>query len=76
MNKKMLLFAACLLVLVACEKKGNESVSSDKETALKEAVTPYVSNTVIATYSHMADEGLVLHEQCQQILAGPWISMP
>lgn len=69
MKKKMLLFAACLLVLVACEKKGNESVSSDKEKALKEAVTPYVSNTVIATYSHMADEGLVLHEQCQQILA-------
>ncbi len=69
MKKKMLLFAACLLVLVACEKKGDESVSSDKETALKEAVTPYVSNTVIATYSHMADEGLVLHEQCQQILA-------
>jgi len=66
--KKYLLFAACALALVACENKGGE-VTSDKEVALQQAVTPYVNNTVIATYSAMADAGLTLLEQCEQILA-------
>jgi uncharacterized iron-regulated protein len=68
MKAKYLLFAACALSLVACENKGGE-VISDKEAALQQAVTPYVNNTVIATYSAMADAGLTLLEQCEQILA-------
>lgn len=66
--KKYLLFAACALTLVACENRGGE-VSTDKEAALQQAVTPYVNNTVIATYGQMADAGLTLLEQCKQILA-------
>ncbi len=66
--KKYLLFAACALTLVACENRGGE-VSTEKEAALQQAVTPYVNNTVIATYSAMADAGLTLLEQCKQILA-------
>jgi len=66
--KKYLLFAACALSLVACEKKGDE-VISDKEAALQQAVTPYVENTVVATYGQMADAGLTLLGQCEQILA-------
>lgn len=68
MKKKFILFAACALTLVACENKGGE-VTSDKEVALQQAVTPYVNNTVVATYSAMADAGLTLLEQCEQILA-------
>ena len=68
MNKKFILFAACALSLVACENNGGE-VTSDKEAALQQAVTPYVNNTVIATYSAMADAGLTLLDQCKQILA-------
>jgi uncharacterized iron-regulated protein len=67
MNKKFILFAACALSLVACENKGGE-VTSDKEAALQQAVTPYVENTVVATYGHMADAGLTLLDQCEQIL--------
>ena len=66
--KKFILFAACALSLVACEG-GNTDVTSDKEQALQQAVTPYVNNTVIATYSAMADAGMTLLGQCEQILA-------
>ena len=68
MKAKYLLFAACALTLVACENKGGE-VTSDKEAALQQAVTPYVNNTVIATYGAMADAGMTLLDQCEQILA-------
>jgi len=68
MKAKYLLFAACALCFVACEG-GKTDVTSDKEAALQQAVTPYVNNTVIATYSAMADAGLTLLEQCEQILA-------
>ena len=67
-NKKFILFAASALLLVACEK-GNTDVTSDKEQALQQAVTPYVNNTVSATYSAMADAGMTLLNQCEQILA-------
>ena len=72
MTKKLLLFAVCALVLAACEQKkgGDGEVASDKETALQKVVTPYVNNTVIATYSGMADEGLVLLAKCEAILDG------
>lgn len=46
---------------------GKTDVTSDKEAALQKAVTPYVNNTVIATYSAMADEGLKLLASAEQI---------
>ena len=67
MKKKFILFAACALGLVACQGGGTE-VISDKEAAFQQAATPYVTNTVVATYSQMADAGMVLLEQTGQIL--------
>lgn len=67
MKNKFILLAACAITLAACENRGGE-VTSDKEAALQQAVTPYVDNTVVATYSAMADAGLVLLEQAEQIL--------
>lgn len=64
---KLALCAACTMGMVACEKGGTE-VTSEKEAALQQAVTPYVSNTVIATYSHMANAGMTLLAQAEQIL--------
>ncbi len=64
---KLALCAACTMGMVACEKGGTE-VTSDKEAALQQAVTPYVNNTVIATYSNMANAGMTLLEQAEQIL--------
>lgn len=69
MKTKILLFAACAIALAACEKNGGSGgVTTDKEAALQKAVTPYVNNTVIATYGKMADEGLVLLEKCEAIV--------
>ena len=67
MHKKLLLFAACVMGLAACKSGGTE-VTTDKESALQQAVTPYVNNTVIATYSAMADAGMTLLEQTETIL--------
>ncbi len=53
--------------LAACGG-GTETVTSDKEAALQQAVTPYVHNTVIATYKGMSDAGMTLLEQCEAIL--------
>lgn len=64
---KLALCAACTMGMVACEKGGTE-VTSDKEAALQQAVTPYVNNTVIATYSNMANAGMTLLAQAEQIL--------
>ena len=66
---KLVLCAACVIAMAACNKGGSTDVSSDKEDALQRAMAPYVNNTVIATYSHMADEGMTLLGQCEQILA-------
>ncbi len=66
MKKKILFVALAALTLVACEKK--TEVNSDKEAALQQAVTPYVHHTVVATYSAMADAGMVLLEQTNAIL--------
>ena len=65
---KFALCAACVAGLAACNQKGNPDVTSDKEAALEKAMATYVNNTVIATYSAMADEGLVLLDKCEQIL--------
>ena len=65
---KWALCAACVMGMAACNNQKTD-VKSDKEEALERAMAPYVNNTVIATYSHMADEGLVLLDKCEQILA-------
>ncbi|MBO4361943.1 MAG: hypothetical protein J5823_04070 [Paludibacteraceae bacterium] len=69
MNKifKFALCAACAISLAACNGGGG-GVTSDKEAALQKSVTPYVNNTVVATYSAMADAGLTLLEQAEQML--------
>ncbi|MBR6507909.1 MAG: hypothetical protein IKT19_00115 [Paludibacteraceae bacterium] len=66
--KKFILFAACALALVACEKGGGE-VTNDKEQEFAKVMTPYVNNTVLATYQGMADEGQTLLEKCELILS-------
>lgn len=63
---KWALSAACVMGMVACNG-GNTEITSDKEEALQRVVPPYVNNTVIATYSAMADEGLKLLASTQQI---------
>ena len=67
MKKQFLFVALAALGLTACQG-GTTDVTSDKETALQQAVTPYVNNTVIATYSAMADAGMTLLDQTEQIL--------
>ena len=66
MKKKILFVALAALTLVACDKK--TEITTDKEAALQQAVTPYVHHTVVATYSAMADAGMVLLEQTNAIL--------
>lgn len=64
---KLALCAACVIGMAACKNGGSSDVNSDKEEALERAITPYVNNTVIATYSAMADEGLILLAKVQAI---------
>lgn len=68
MKKNFILVALAVMGLTACEQKGSTDVTSDKEAALQKVVTPYVKNTVVATYSAMADAGLELLEQTGAIL--------
>lgn len=68
MKKQVLFIALAVIGLTACKQGGNADVTSDKEAALQQAVTPYVNNTVIATYRAMADAGLTLLDQTEQIL--------
>ena len=68
MKKQVLFIALAVIGLSACKQGGNTDVTSDKEAALQQAVTPYVNNTVIATYRAMADAGLTLLDQTEQIL--------
>ena len=65
---KFVLCAACAIAMVACNGQGQANVTSDKEQALQKAMAPYVKNTVVATYSNMANEGMKLLNQCEQIL--------
>ena len=67
MRKQILFIALAVMGLTACEKGGGD-VPSDKEAALQKVVAPYVHNTVIATYSAMANAGIVLSQQTQAIL--------
>ena len=65
---RLALCAACVFGMVACNGGQKTDVQSDKEAALQRAMKPYVENTVVATYSAMADAGLVLLDKCEQIL--------
>ena len=71
-KKKKFLFLGVLGLIsvlgISCKKGGDTDVTSDKEAALQQAVTPYVNNTVIATYRAMADAGMTLLEQTNAIL--------
>ena len=67
MKKEFLLIALAVMGLTACQRGGAEP-TSDKEAALQQAVTPYVNNTVVATYKAMADAGMTLLEQTETIL--------
>ena len=67
MKKNFLFVMLAAVVMTACNGGGNTDVTSDKEAALQKVVKPYVDNTVIATYSAMADAGLELLDQCEQI---------
>lgn len=42
----------------------DDNTLSEKEQAYKNAVTPYVNNTVIPTYSDMADYAIKLYDKC------------
>ena len=66
---KFALCAACVISMAACKEKGGEEITTDKETELQKAMTPYVNNTVLATYKGMASEGKTLLTQCRQIQA-------
>ncbi len=65
----ILLVAVSCLTLMGCDSTNTPIDSrTAKEQQLQKAVRPYVENTVIATYSHMADEGINLMHDCQLIL--------
>ena len=68
MKKQILFIALAVMGLTACEPGGNTEVTTDKEAALEKAVAPYTNNTVVATYSAMADAGMALLNQTGQIL--------
>lgn len=61
----LLLMAVVAIAFIGC--KNAEVEMSDKEKALQKVVKPYVENTVIATYSAMATEGLTLLEKVEAI---------
>ena len=66
----IMLIAVCGIALVACN--GDKNTPTDeataKEQALEKVMRPYVENTVIATYSGMATEGITLLKECNAIL--------
>ncbi|MBQ8832730.1 MAG: hypothetical protein IJ000_04470 [Paludibacteraceae bacterium] len=60
---------AAMVGLSACNGSGNGGeVDSPKEEMLKKAMTPYVDNTVVATYCGMADAAISLYDQCEVIM--------
>ena len=68
--KKIFYFAMAAVVFAAagCSSSSTPTEGmSEKEAALQKVVKPYVENTVIATYSAMASEGLVLLEKVEAI---------
>ena len=69
MKKQIFFLALAVIGLTACKSSGGGTdVTTDKEAALQKVAAPYVNHTVVATYSKMADAGLLLLDQCEQIL--------
>ena len=69
--KRNIFYAACgivLAVFTACNGTAPTEQLTEKEKALKEALTPYVENTVIPTYAGMADAAIELAENVADIL--------
>ena len=67
--KQIFFLALAVIGLTACKSSGGGTdVTTDKEAALQKVAAPYVNHTVVATYSKMSDAGLVLLDQCEQIL--------
>lgn len=57
--------------VVACSDDDDNLVEaplSKKELMFKEAMTPYVNNTVIPTYKGMADNAILMAEECANML--------
>ena len=54
--------------MISCndDNSGNTGELSTKEETLKDAVTPYVNNTVIPTYKSMADASIKLMNACNE----------
>ena len=69
MKKFFNLFLVAVIgaAMVGCND--NKVEQTDKEAALKKVVKPYVENTVIATYSNMANEGVLLLAEVEKIEA-------
>lgn len=73
---KFLKFPFCMAVsalmtagLAACSDSNDpvDTGSDTKNTALKEAIIPYVDNNVIATYKTMADEAIEVSKYCDLV---------
>lgn len=75
--KKFLKFPLCLIGgammvagIAACsddEPVAGETASTDKETMFKNAMAPYVNNTVIPAYKGMADNAILMSDACNDI---------
>ncbi len=62
-----MLLVAAATSMTSCNQTNKSDVESPKETALKAAMTPYVDNTVIATYKSLADATVTLYNNCETI---------
>ena len=62
-----MLLVAAATSMTSCNQTGKSDVESPKETALKAAMTPYVDNTVVATYKSLADATVTLYNNCETI---------
>lgn len=51
------------------DNDGIENMYEVRETAFKNAATPYVNNTVYPTYEAMADAAILLYDKCTDIQA-------
>lgn len=64
-----MLLVAAATSMTSCNQTNKSDVESPKETALKAAMTPYVDNTVVATYKSLADATVTLYNNCETIFA-------
>lgn len=64
-----MLLVAAATSMTSCNQTNKDDVESPKEQALKAAMTPYVDNTVIATYKNLADATIALYGNCETIFA-------